>query len=63
MAEGLDGAHPYVGRVTLNGRVLDRVWIGDDEVRRGGELRFVMSATPDKAWGTAKAARPYSMGR
>ena len=63
VAEGLDGAHPYVGQVMLNGRALDRVWIGDDEVRRGGELRFVMSATPDKVWGTAKAARPYSMGR
>jgi predicted alpha-1,2-mannosidase len=61
VAEGMDGAHPYVGSVSLNGRKLDRVWIGHDEIMRGGELRFVMSATPDKAWGVPEAARPYSM--
>ena len=61
VAEGMDGAHPYVGSVALNGRKLDRVWIGHDEVMRGGELRFVMSATPNKAWGMAAEARPYSM--
>ena len=31
------------------------------EIERGGELRFTMSATPNKAWGTAIASRPYSM--
>ncbi|MEO9131421.1 MAG: hypothetical protein ABI240_09450 [Sphingomonas sp.] len=27
----------------------------------GGELRFVMQATPNKSWTTAEAARPFSM--
>ena len=61
VAEGLSDATPYVARVTLNGRPLERSWIGDAEVRAGGELRFVMSATPNRAWGAGVAARPYSM--
>ena len=63
VAEELDGAHPYVGRVTLNGGALDRVWIGHDEIMRGGELRFAMSAVPNKAGDKGVGARPYSMTR
>ena len=60
-ADHLDDAHPYVGSVTLNGKPLDRVWIGHDEIMAGGELHFVMNATPNKTWGTSAAARPYSI--
>jgi putative alpha-1,2-mannosidase len=35
VADGLSDAHPYVARVTLNGKALDRVWISDAEVRAG----------------------------
>ena len=63
VAEGLDDAHPYVGAVFLNGKPLDRVWIGDDEVRRGGELRVVMAAAANKGWGAGEGGRPYSMSR
>ncbi len=59
--EGLSEANRYVGKVELDGRVLDRTWISDAEVRGGGTLRFTMQAVPDKAWGTPRAARPYSM--
>ncbi|RYE63011.1 MAG: glycoside hydrolase family 92 protein, partial [Oxalobacteraceae bacterium] len=61
VAEGLSDAAPYVGSVTLNGRALARSYITDAEVRAGGELRFVMSATPNKAWGASKKSRPFSM--
>ena len=61
MTDGLSDAHPYVDGVTLNGRPLDRVWISDAEIRAGGELRFTMGAAPNKAWGKAPAARPFSM--
>ena len=61
VAEGLGPDRPYVASVALNGKPLDRVWIGHDEIVRGGTLTFVMSETPDKAWGTRIAARPYSM--
>ena len=61
VADGMSEANRYVGSVTLNGKPLDRVYITHDEIERGGELRFTMSATPNKAWGTSIAARPYSM--
>lgn len=62
-AEGLSDEHPYIQSVTLNGRALDRTWIGHDEITAGGELRFVMGAEPNKTWGAEAGARPYSMSR
>ena len=59
--QGLSDANRYVGQVTLNGRPLERGYITDAEVRSGGELRFVMQATPNKTWATGVRARPYSM--
>ncbi|CAN5495269.1 GH92 family glycosyl hydrolase [soil metagenome] len=61
IADHLSDANRYVGRVTLNGQSLDRSFIRDAEIRAGGELRFTMQATPNKAWATGKGARPYSM--
>ncbi|UAK26460.1 GH92 family glycosyl hydrolase [Sphingomonas nostoxanthinifaciens] len=61
VADALDDAHPYIGRVTLNGRPLDRLYLRHDEIMAGGELRFSMQATPNRKWGTAPIARPFSM--
>lgn len=61
VADGLSDANRYVGRVTLNGRRLDRVFIRHEEIAQGGELRFTMQATPNREWGRAASARPYSM--
>ena len=61
VAEGLSEANRYVGRVTLNGRALTKSVIRHDDILKGGELRFTMSATPDKTWATGKADRAYSM--
>jgi predicted alpha-1,2-mannosidase len=61
VTEGLAEDHPYVGKVLLDGAPLDKGTITHAEIEAGGELRFVMSATPNKRWATAKAARPYSM--
>ncbi|MGN6728725.1 MAG: GH92 family glycosyl hydrolase [Rhodanobacteraceae bacterium] len=61
VADHLDDAHPYVGSVSLDGKPLQRVWIGHDEIMAGGELHFVMSAQPNRQWGIAPDARPYSM--
>jgi predicted alpha-1,2-mannosidase len=61
VTEGLSDKHPYVGKVTLNGKPLDRAVIRHDQILAGGELRFVMSAEPNKAWGAAADKRPYSM--
>jgi predicted alpha-1,2-mannosidase len=59
-ADGLAPANRYVRSVSLNGRPLARTYLTDAELRAGGELRFAMGAQPNKAWGRAAAARPYS---
>jgi len=60
-AAGLRDANRYIQSVTLNGRPLDRTWIGHDEITAGGELHFVMGVRPNRTWGAGEAARPYSM--
>ncbi len=61
LAEGLSDANKYIGKVTLNGKPLARGYLTHEEIVAGGELKFVMSATPNKSWATGKAARPWSM--
>jgi putative alpha-1,2-mannosidase len=61
IAEGLDDAHPFIGSATLNGKPLERAFLGHEEILAGGELRFQMQAEPNKQWGVAE--RPYSMSR
>ncbi len=61
VADGLSDANRYVGSVTLNDRPLNRSVIRDEDIRAGGTLRFTMASTPNKAWGSSAAARPYSM--
>ena len=58
--EGLSDAHPYVGQVFLDGAPLCRSVLRHDEIMRGGTLRFVMQATPNKVWATARQDRPFS---
>ena len=61
IGEGLSEKNRYVGRVTLNGKTLQRGVITHVQVMAGGELRFSMQAKPNKTWATAEADRPYSM--
>ncbi|MCB8828949.1 glycoside hydrolase family 92 protein, partial [Escherichia coli] len=61
LADGLSDANRYVGRVTLDGKPLKHSYITHEEITAGGELRFTMQSTPNRAWGSAKTARPYSM--
>ncbi|WP_256451843.1 GH92 family glycosyl hydrolase [Lysobacter sp. S4-A87] len=61
VAEGIDAAHPYIGKAMLNGKPLERAFIRHEEIMAGGELHFTMQAQPDKAWATGAAQRPYSM--
>lgn len=60
IASGLSQANRYVGSVVLNGRKLDRQYLTHEELLRGGELRFTMQATPNRA-PAPLAGRPYSM--
>lgn len=58
--EGLSPANGYVGRITLNGKPLTRTFLRHEEITAGGELVFTMQAAPNKDWGMAKSARPYT---
>ncbi|MDF3980690.1 GH92 family glycosyl hydrolase [Luteibacter sp. PPL201] len=62
-ADHLDAKHPYVGKVTLDGKPLDRVFLRHEEIVAGGELHFSMQATPARDWATGADAMPYSMSR
>jgi predicted alpha-1,2-mannosidase len=44
LADNLAQNHPYVRRVWLNEKLLDRRWIKHAEIARGGTLRFEMGA-------------------
>jgi predicted alpha-1,2-mannosidase len=63
VAEGLSDTNRYVGDVQLNGKALTRTFVRHDEIVAGGELRFVMQAKANTAWGRARQSRPYSMSR
>jgi predicted alpha-1,2-mannosidase len=63
VAEHMSEENRYVGKVLLNGKVLTRTYITQDELTSGGELRFVMQATPNKKWGVDTGDRPYSFSK
>ena len=46
IAEGLSAEHPYIQRVTLNGKPYDKGYIEYEDIVAGGELRFEMGAEP-----------------
>ena len=60
-ARHLDAAHPYVGRVLLDGRPLERDYIEHGQILHGGTLTFEMQARPNRHRGVPAADRPYSM--
>ena len=51
----------YIQSVRLNGRAHDKTFVTHDALRDGGTLTFVMGPKPNKSWGSAKAAAPFSM--
>jgi len=61
VAEGMSADNKYVAKMLLNGRPLERSFLRHEEIMRGGELRFVMGAVPNKTWAIQKGSRPYSM--
>jgi len=44
--------HFYINNVTLNGEVLNRNWLTQDEIINGGKLVIETSDVPNKNWGT-----------
>ncbi|WP_255748243.1 GH92 family glycosyl hydrolase [Pontibacter liquoris] len=50
----------YIQAAKLNGKRLDKNYITQEDIQRGGKLRFEMGAEPDKKRGTQPEAVPYS---
>ena len=51
----------YVQSVSLNGTPHAKTYLTHDALEQGGTLRFVMGATPNKQWGVAVGAAPFSL--
>jgi predicted alpha-1,2-mannosidase len=60
-APKLDAKNLYIQGITLNGQPWDKAYFRHEDLVKGGEIVYVMGPKPNKAWGTAPAARPYSL--
>ncbi|MGL5958896.1 MAG: GH92 family glycosyl hydrolase [Phocaeicola sp.] len=60
-APGVSDKKRYVSSVRLNGKTYSKMYINYEDIMNGGTLEFVMSNTPNKKRGVAKADKPYSL--
>jgi len=60
-AENLSVKNIYIQQILLNGNDYSKTYIKHEEIMNGGKLVFVMGNKPNKAFGTGKGDRPYSM--
>ena len=60
-AKNLSNTHQYIQTATLNGKPLTQSFITHQQIMAGGQLTFVMSDKPNKAWGHAPSKRPPSL--
>jgi predicted alpha-1,2-mannosidase len=51
----------YVRSMKVNGKVNKTNYVTFEQLRKGGKVKFEMSATPDFSRGTAPESAPYSM--
>jgi predicted alpha-1,2-mannosidase len=63
LAERLSAQSLYVQSATLNGAPYDRAYVRHEDIVRGGTLRFVMGAKPNRSWASSKQSAPSSMSR
>ena len=59
-AEGAGAEQPFVQSLKVDGRAATKTWLPESFVAEGGVLEFRLSATPNKAWGSAPADAPPS---
>ncbi len=57
-AENNSKENIYIKEAYLNGNPIKRSWISHQEIMAGGELKLVMSSTPDFNWATEQADCP-----
>jgi len=62
-APGNGAEKRYIRSAKLNGRAIQRNWLGHDELLRGAIFDVEMSAQPNQQRGIAPADAPYSFSR
>ncbi len=60
IAENNSHENMYIQSVTLNGEPYSKSYILHSDIEKGGELKFVMGAEPNKDFGSATEDRPVS---
>ena len=60
-ANNVGNDSPYIQSATLNGEVLERTFITNNDILAGGLLEFNMGKEPNTAWGNDKSWFPPSM--
>jgi len=60
-AEGNNTNNYYIQSATWNGQSLEKAWLLHSDLVRGGTLKLVMGAEPNKEWAAAPGAEPPSM--
>ena len=50
----------YIKEASLNGKPLNRSWIDYSEIMAGGELKLVMSDTPNTGWASSEGGIPVN---
>lgn len=53
----------YIKEVYLNNKKLERTFLKHEEIISGGNLKFIMSSSPNKKWGSDESFYPYSLSR
>lgn len=60
-AENNSAENVYVDAIQMNGAAYNKNYFKHDQLQKGGEITFSMSATPNKNRGTSSESYPYSM--
>ncbi|HEY3414372.1 MAG TPA: GH92 family glycosyl hydrolase [Armatimonadota bacterium] len=60
-AKDVSAQNKYIQSALLNGAALNKPWINNDDVVRGGKLVFQMGPRPNKQWGSSPDAAAPSM--
>ena len=62
-AENNDADTPYIQNAQLNGKGVNRTWIGTSDLQKGGKLVFDMGSEPNINWAVSDDAVHYSLSR
>ncbi|MDB5155770.1 MAG: glycoside hydrolase family 92 protein [Mucilaginibacter sp.] len=60
-AKGVSAQNKYIQSATLNGAALNKPWMNNSDVVKGGRLVLVMGSRPNKSWGSAPGDAAPSM--